>query len=303
MKIEQDESMSVPMLGLGTVQLGMPYGVTNDQGQVAIAEAEEILKLAREAGITLLDTAAAYGTSEDLLGDLSHLTGDARIVTKVPPIGASRITDADAQQVRSSCAHSLCSLRRSRVYGLLVHRAADLLSVGGERIWATLEQLRADRLVEKIGASVYTPDEIEQVCERFPVQLLQIPCNPFDQRLIHSGLLAHVARKGIEVHARSLFLQGVLLLTRQEIGRAPVHLHNSLQQWHQFLSREQLSPLAAALGFIRSVGSISVGLVGVTTRDELRAILSAWTSATSSHDYSALSITDTNVINPACWPA
>lgn len=292
-----------PQLGLGTVQFGLPYGATNRTGQVASDEARDILSAAVKAGITVFDTAAAYGSSESVLGSHADVISGAHIVTKIAPIGTHRVTESDLRGVRESFEKSLAALQRKSVYGLLAHRAGDLLSVDGDRLWKTMESLRESGVVQKIGASVYTGNELDQLMDRFPLSLVQVPINPLDQRLIHSGHLERLTERGVEVHVRSLFLQGTLLAKHEETTTIPKHLAASIRQWQQFLSDHQSTPLEGALSFARSLAGVGTVLVGVTSLAELLELLSAWTQANHQLDFSSLACTDETVLNPALWPA
>ena len=188
-------------LGLGTVQFGQAYGVSNSRGHVPPGEAAAILALARDAGITTLDTAANYGEAEKVLAALD--TGSFRIVTKT--IGLGQGLDAVIARARQSA-------QALKADTLLVHAAGDLLGPDGDALWKALLELREQGVFRKIGISAYVADDPAALAQRFRPDVMQIPFSLLDQRLLADGSLARLKNLGVEIHARSLFLQGLLFL-------------------------------------------------------------------------------------------
>ena len=146
-------------IALGTAQFGLPYGISNVNGQVERAEINQIFKQARTAGITMLDTAIAYGNSEENIGATD--SEEFEVVTKLPPLTGAETSVS--QWVRSQIENSLIKLKRSSVYGLLLHNPADLLGVYGDELYASLALLKEEGLVEKIGISIYSPTELDSL--------------------------------------------------------------------------------------------------------------------------------------------
>ena len=192
-----------PQLCLGTVQFGMPYGITNNVGKVPEAEVCRILSLAASSGIQILDTAHTYGTAEKVLGDCWPNNAPKRLISKLPA-AASR------QAWESSFYTSLQRLQVSRLDGLLLHRASDLVQPNGIELLRWLESLRDRGLVDRIGVSIYESSDLKQLpLDR--LQLVQLPLSIYDQRMINDGTVARLQDMGISVHARSVLLQGLLL--------------------------------------------------------------------------------------------
>ena len=285
-------------LALGTVQFGLPYGIANQTGQVGRGEATAILAYARTAGIDTLDTAIAYGDSEQRLGEM----GLARwhVITKLPPIPES-CTNVDAW-VRESVAGSLNRLRIPALRGLLVHQSQQLLGPDGDLLYRSLVRLKEEGLVETIGVSIYGPDELDALCRDFHFDLVQAPFNILDRRLAVSGWLTRLRREGTEVHIRSIFLQGLLLMTAD--GRpAPFDRWQSLwDQWHRWLDDQHLSPLQACLGFALSHAEIDRVVVGVDSLRQLQEILGGVDELAVMPPATLMSA-DLDLINPSCWSA
>lgn len=290
-------------LGLGTVQFGMSYGISNQRGQTSRDEVAAILELAAGSRIRVLDTAALYGDSESALGAALASTHPFRIVTKTPEFGAEVDPAQCAIKLEQAFERSLASLRQQKLYGLLVHKADDLFGPRGDAIWKSMQELRKRGLVEKIGVSVYTAEQIDLVLAHFDPTLIQVPVNIVDQRLIHSGHLAKLKGRNIEIHARSVFLQGVLLMRPEDM---PNYFHQfgpELSNYTGFLARHGLSPLEGALSFLRDLEEVDVALVGVTCRAELQGCLDAFRAAQKTKaDFSAVACRNERLLNPALWP-
>ena len=190
-------------LALGTVQFGSDYGVTNQRGQVAIEEVKNILDFAKDNGIGVLDTASNYGNSEKILGEIG--INDFQIITKTTSSkdGVNGIIKGFNQ--------SLEQLNRKTVDGLLIHNIEEVESKQFEFIFKELTELKQQGLINKIGFSTYTPEQVDFVLNNFDFDLSQVPFNVFDTRLLQGGQLQRLKNKGVEIHARSVFLQGILL--------------------------------------------------------------------------------------------
>lgn len=291
-------------LGLGTAQFGMPYGISNRQGQTTHDELVEILALASNSGIRVLDTAALYGSSESALGTALGQNHPFRIVTKTPHIGALPAPSQNASELTRTFERSLINLHQQRVYGLLVHNVNDLLMPGGDELWRTMAGLREQGLVEKIGVSVYTAQQIDSVLSRFDPTLIQVPVNIIDQRLIQSGHLTKLKGRNTEIHARSIFLQGLLLMKPEEMPHHFQQFSSELSEYTGFLAQHGLSPVEGALSFIRQVEAVDVALVGVNCPAQLRECISAFSIArTTEADFSQVACHNETLLNPAQWPA
>ena len=288
-------------LVLGTVQFGLPYGVSQDGGRVSIEEARNILELAAVAGIDMLDTAAAYGDSEEVLGEIVGVESPFAIVTKTLPIRANEIDEAAVSRAETGFRNSLRKLRLDKVYALLAHDPRDLLNPGGERLWALLQALKAQGLVGKIGASVYDWAEIDALMSRYPLEVLQAPLNIFDQRLLADSGFAHAAAKGVEIHARSVLLQGLLLMTPEAAAAKLPQAVEKLQDWRDALAEAGVSPLAAALGFALQAPNVDRVVIGVHSAAHLSECLAALDAAPQLN-YARFTSDDLDLIDPRRWP-
>lgn len=289
-------------LGLGTVQFGLDYGISNPGGKTPPLEVAAILRMALASGIDLLDTAPAYGDSEQVLGTSLAAIAKPRIVTKTPQFNTSTVKAADARRLTEAFAISLKNLRVPSVHGLLVHRVEDLFLPEGHRLFDAMLELRARKLVQKIGASVYSGSQIERALERFDFDLIQLPMNVLDQRLATGDILPALKLRGIEVHARSAFLQGVLLQTPSALPQRFNPIKALLTTYHDWLAGNGLSPAQGALAFMRRQAHVDCTIIGVATANQLSEILAAWQHPIPTEmDFRVFACADAHYIDPRLW--
>ena len=284
-------------VALGTVQFGLDYGIANEAGQVSLDEAQCVLSLARENKIDVLDTAIAYGTSEEVLGKVG--VDGFRVITKLPslPDDQNNVARWVTEQVRES----LARLGQKRLYGLLLHRSEDLSGSKGGQLIQALADVKNDGIVQKIGASIYSPDELEAVFNKIKIDLVQAPFNVVDRRLQSSGWLDRLKDDGVEVHTRSAFLQGLLLMERSEIPSKFSRWSCLWDQWHKKLKVLGVSPLAASLAYPLSIEQVDQVTVGVDSAAQLSEILQAVKNVNEGLDTSFMHSADLDLINPSNW--
>lgn len=285
-------------IGIGTVQWGLDYGVANREGQTPADEVGRILASARAAGVRVLDSAALYGEAESVLG--SHDLSGFSLVTKTSRCASARITTADVDTLIVTFERSLRRLRLSSVYGLLAHHAEDLLVPGGERLIEALLDLRESGKVTRIGVSVYDSAQIAALLERFTPDLVQLPLSVFDQRLIADGTLARLTSLGVEVHVRSVFLQGLLLMPPDSAPACFEPWREQLRAWHATCAANGVLPQHAALAFVCDRPEIACCLIGVQSVAQLEQSL-VGLDEVPSLDMSAFACNDTALVNPAEW--
>jgi aryl-alcohol dehydrogenase-like predicted oxidoreductase len=286
-------------VALGAVQFGLDYGVSNPNGRTMPDEVARILQAARGYGIKILDTAAAYGESESVLGQVMGPAAGFEIVTKTPVLGHG----ADVRlQVRRSFEQSLERLRQDKVYGLLAHNCDDLLGDDGDIFYDALRELRDEGVVSKIGASVYEPDQVRNILERFQIDIIQLPLSIFDQRMHGSGMIDRLASAGVEIHVRSCFLQGVLLMRQADLPDHLRPLEERLVVFRQTMAECGLSPLAGALAFVRHCDGVDAVVVGVCSEVQLDEIaVAAQANFPSGLAVDMLAVDDPALIDPRNW--
>ena len=261
-------------LCLGTVQFGLPYGVTNKRGKVSKSEVEKILMLAAQSGIRLLDTAIAYGESEKVLGYFWPKNSPRKLISKMP-------SKTQKDKWETSLLKTLEYLKTDKLDAFLLHRAADLLEEGGDDLLRWLESLIDRGLVNRIGISIYDKEELNGLPLN-RLHLVQLPLSIYDQRVIHNGTIDKLQDMGIKIHTRSSFLQGLIL---QSPNDWPSHINSDFKdhhaKWISYLSKNQISPLEYALNFVRSIKGVEASLVGVLSACELEQIVRIWNRSES----------------------
>lgn len=287
---------SVSKLALGTAQFGMQYGIANQVGQVDRKTVKAMLELAAESNIDTLDTAIAYGDSEASLGESGIKS--FKLITKLPalPDACSDISEWVQQQVGAS----LDRLGTEVVYGLLLHRPDQLLGSYGKMLYRALLELKEAGQVEKFGLSIYAPSELAAITRQYPVDLIQAPFNLIDRRLYTSGWLHKLKDEHVEVHTRSVFLQGLLLMSQATIPAKFSPWANLWDSLHQWLSTHQVSALQAALNFPLSFPEVDRVVVGAESVNQLEQIINVALNEVTD-DLPDLRCEDDNLINPARW--
>jgi len=283
-------------LALGTVQFGLPYGVANQRGQVSLQEAGAIISRARAAGVDTLDTAIGYGDSERNLGTIG--VGGWHAVSKLPaiPAGCADLT----AWVRDSVEGSLARLKIDSLYGLLLHQPNELLGREGAQLHAALQDVQARGLVKKIGISTYLPSQLDAILSRFEIDIVQAPFNVLDRRLISSGWLRRLEEQGVELHVRSVFLQGLLLMPASV---RPAKFSRWAPLWAHFdawLKESALTPLQACLGYVLSFPQIARVVVGVDGVHHLEEIL-AVQPLDPARAPAQIATEDVDLLDPLAW--
>lgn len=256
-------------LALGTVQFGLNYGVSNQLGKVSNQQITEILSFATQNSINTLDTANAYGDSEQLLGKLA--SPDFEIVTKINPINASHVSSLFAQ--------SLEHLKRTSINAVMLHDADVLTTSEGHKIAKALLALKTAGKVNKVGVSLYHPEQL-QLFESLMPDIVQVPVNLLDQRFASKQILDVFTQNQIEVHARSAFLQGLLLM-KPEDRAAYFDNFNELAKFDEFIQFNSANRLEICLSFLKSIEQIDKVVIGCCSVEQLSEIVKTWQQATA----------------------
>lgn len=284
-------------LALGTAQFGFAYGIANKVGKVKEKEVREILRLAYSVGIDTLDTAIAYGQSEQVLGELG--VSEFKVVTKLPGIPENILNLEDWVDDQLFASQQRMGL--NSIYAVLLHRSEDLLGANGSRLAQTLEHLKLRGSVEKVGVSIYDPSELDLATQVMAMDLVQAPLNLLDRRLEISGWLKRLHDQGVEVHTRSTFLQGLLLLSRSEIPDKFERWSSLWDTWHSTLSDLNTTATAVCLSYPLSLPEVDRVVVGVDTAGHLQELIDSSLEKPPKHDWTFLSVFDKDLINPARW--
>jgi aryl-alcohol dehydrogenase-like predicted oxidoreductase len=281
---------------IGTAQFGLNYGVANKNGKISLEEARKILNYAKGQGIQTLDTAIGYGDSEKVLGQIG--VHNWNVVTKLPSLPLEINSGID--WIKNTALDSLKRLKKDSIYGMLLHRPQDLLSKRGEEIYKGLTEIRACGYVKKIGISIYDPTELEPLLNHFEFDLIQVPMNVLDRRMITSGWLEKLKQKNIEVHIRSVFLQGLLLMKRKERPEKFNRWENVWKKWEDFLVESKVSALASCLQFVIENLQVDKVVLGVDSLGHIEEIVAKGFSQKVKIPED-LFCEDIKLLNPSLW--
>lgn len=285
-------------LGIGTAQFGMDYGISNTEGRSSESEVKKILKTASDSGVLYLDTAPQYGCSEQIIGQCLPYKNNFKIVTKTPKLSSCDI-GRQADLIERTLSQSLTNLRQNAIYCLLLHEPNIILQRNSLVVEKMLE-LREKRLTQKIGISIYTKEQIDNALIH-PFDIIQAPINIFDQRLIISGHLKFMKDAGIEIHARSAFLQGLLLMSPGEIPNYFLPYKSKIVNFQTMAEKHSITPLQLALSFVFSLKEISTVIIGVNSNLQLLEILDKIKEPIDEIDFSKFAINDEKLVNPSKW--
>ena len=284
-------------LALGSAQFGMHYGISNETGQVGLIEIKRILSECEKAGIDLIDTAISYGDSERVLGQTG--VQQFRIVTKIP--GVPDGTENVATWVRREVEGSLDRLKVPHLYGLLMHQSAMLLQSNAYQVVQAMQDLKKAGIVQKLGMSLYNPCELNNVKRLFKPDLVQLPLNVLDRRFEERGWLKILCSEGVEIHSRSSFLQGLLLMKRTDIPSKFGRWRLVWDSWHSYLDATGVKACAACLNYPLNLPEVDRVVVGVTSAAQLIELLRDTKNSTGFEQWPGLANVDQRLINPSLW--
>lgn len=277
----------VEKLALGTVQFGLNYGISNQTGQTSEKEVVNILNVAFQHGISMLDTAQAYGASEEVLGRFH--TNRFDIVSKIQP-------NLNIKSATMLVEESLERLNVEFLYGVLFHSAESALS--NPKSHLELLSLKTDGYIKKIGFSVYTPQELDSLIESFGIpDLVQVPFSHLDRRFESSLISLH--KKGVEVHTRSTFLQGLFFMNPDEISPFFKPVMGYLRDLkNEFTDLEQLAGFL--LSYVVSRPFIDKVVLGVNNSQQLTLNIMSLTSTCHETNLHAPEISE-DILLPYLW--
>ncbi len=259
---------------LGGAQLGLPYGILNGGETLSGEEVARILDTAVSHGIDSIDTAIAYGQSESIIGETSQ--NRFKIISKLPPLplDVSNVFEWVLAQVEAS----LSRLKCTSLDALLLHRPQDLTEAYGVELFAAISSLKIEKTIQRFGVSIYTPDELNGIIGTFDIDVVQAPLNVFDRRIL--GVIGQLSALNIEVHVRSVFLQGVLITKPEDRPQRFSQWSEHFAMFDEWVNSSGMSAMACCLGFALQQPGIAKLVIGTTSATSLAEIM---TSIPNSH--------------------
>ncbi len=290
--------METNKLAIGTVQMGLNYGINNRQGQISQSESFEILKSAFKLGIDTLDTAEAYGNAHLLIGDFhrAHPTSSFKVITKV----AAAPTSLNYEE---RVLRFLDDLAVSEIETLMFHSYSGF--VENKTAFAGLLRTLEKGYVKNIGVSIYKKEELLKLIDLDYIDVIQLPFNLLDNQAQKGESLASAKSKNKTIHTRSAFLQGLFFMDRTSDHSVVRALHEELRLIDA-LSEEFCIPVEAlALNYCLSQSNVDKVIIGVDSVDQLTKNLRAFQFPLEKSLIDRIDriiVKDTNFLNPAEWP-
>ena len=285
----------ITKLGIGTLQFGLNYGIANKDGKLKNLEINKIKNISKAHNINIVDTANVYGNSEKRLGDLGF--SDFKLVSKLP------VTQPPIDRVNwvlKNVRKSLKKLNVTKLYGMHIHNTKYLLDKKGYKIYNGLVKAKKDGLINKIGVSVYTIQELKKIILRFKIDLVLLPFNIFDQRLIKSNILQELKDRNIEIHTRTTFLQGLLLLEGSKIPSKFKKYKKYFDNWNKIQKKIKIPKFEICLKYALSNKYIDKVIVGIDNSKQFNLLIKA-AGYLKIQSKSIDASKEIDLINPSKW--
>ncbi|MBU3142324.1 aldo/keto reductase [Clostridium sp. CF012] len=273
--------MSISKLTLGTVQMGLDYGINNKLGKIQMEECHKILDFAYENGILSFDTAKAYGNSETIIGDWikSRNPKGIFVSTKISSINKNNVhADKLEQFIKREIEDSLKKLNITSIDNIYLHDCADI-QLYNVKLMYILRELKEKKVIKNIGISVYEPKEVIEVLD-YGFDIIQIPTNVFDLRFITSDLLKKMKSYDIQIFSRSAFLQGLFFMNEDDVPNSIAECKKYLKLLKNLCKRQNITAETLALGFLKNIKEIDSILIGVNSLEQLESNLNSYRSPT-----------------------
>lgn len=283
---------------LGTVQFGLDYGVSNKSGKTSFEEAERIISSVINHGIFLFDTAPDYGDSEKILEKVLHENSIGKVITKIPAIKNGNVDEV------IETIHKSISLFKSKIWGVLFHNPDDLLKSESLPLIDEVQRLYINGNISRIGGSIYSEEQINVLDDIFNLDILQLPFNIFDQRFKGLEIIKKLRNKGCEIHVRSVFLQGLLLMDSSDLPSYFMKIKRIHQNLGVIAKANNISVYDLCLKWVMQQDWVDRIVLGVNDNNQVGYLIDNLGDINNIDklDLSELSILDTDVINPARWP-
>lgn len=291
----------IKKIGIGSAQFGFNYSV-NQKRRTSLKNQKKIFHLAKKKNISFIDTAINYRLSETNIG-LSK-NNNFKIISKIPKISKKNINPEIIEKILKS---SLSKVKEKFFYGVLFHDVKFFNTRKGQKIFKYLLDLKKKKLIKKIGASIYSPSDLKLIKNK-KIDIIQIPSNIIDRRFNYK-ILSDLKKRGIEIHIRSIFLQGILLKANYRFLKKNPQLTNVSKKFDNFCKYYKLSKLEACLIYVFSIKKIDKIIIGLDNFDQFVKILKTVTKIEKNrnnyknfiNDSISLSSRKLKVIDPRLW--
>ena len=272
---------------VGTSNFNQYYGI--NRTKLKIKDIIKILKFSKKKKVNFIDTALDYNLSKNFFKYISFK--DFKIITKIKLPKKDKIKFIDNLEL--ILLDEIKKFKNKNIYALLLHRSKDLDSIHAKKLLKKILFLKNKKLINKIGVSVYEIEELDKILKLKIFDIIQVPINVFDQRFASKKVLKKIKNQGIEIQARSVFLQGKLL-------KKPKKKDFYINKFFEFCNNNSINPLIACLSFIKNIDEINYITVGIDNKFNLEKILASW-KQTKKLNFDELSVINKKIIDPRKW--
>ena len=280
-------------ISLGTAQFGINYGI--NKKKTNLKEIKKIIDYSNKIKIKKIDTAIAYGKSEKILGSFS--LKNWRITTKIPEY---RVSYGDPEKwTKDQINSSLNLLRVKRLHGVLFHNTNDLFNSNGKKIYKALLNLKKNGLIKKIGISIYDFQKLNKILKLFKIDIVQVPFNIIDRRLLKSSLMKLQKKKKIELQVRSIFLQGLLLKNLKYKNKKFINHRSIWKSLHNWLSKNRYDIIDVCINDCLKYNFNTI-VIGFENLNQLIRVIN-YKKIHKLRLSNNFSSNDISLINPAKW--
>ena len=282
---------------LGTVQFGLEYGINNNSGKPNKETIKSILDFAFQNNIRLLDTAEEYGDSQEVIGSYHKISSNKfNIITKF-----SHRRDNLSKNLTTRIYQNLKTLNVDSFYSYMFHSFTDFKTYF-YLYKNEIKQLKKEGVIGRFGVSVYTNQETERLLEYDMIDLIQLPFNLLDNNNQRSEIIKKAKDKGIEIHTRSTFLQG--LFFKNEIPHKLLNLKPYLNRVNEISKEKNISLNNLALNYVcqqRNIDKILIGVDSVSQLEENVRSLRNQISLETVKKIDSINVLETSLLNPSNW--
>ncbi|MHA7863439.1 MAG: aldo/keto reductase [Flagellimonas marinaquae] len=282
---------------MGTVQLGLDYGINNKSGKPELTEAFEILSSAYKRGIRILDTAEAYGNSQEVIGSFHKKNPKAKfnIISKVSK-------DGNLGNIKDNLLKSLKVLEIESFYGYMVHNYQTLKETPS--VYPDMLNIKNEGFTKLIGISLYDNDEIQDVIDNYHFDFIQIPYNLMDNHNFRGEMIEKAKNSGLGVHTRSSFLQGLLFMDIMELPKSLGPVKKDLERIKGICARHNMEVQDLSLGYVNSKNYIDHIVIGVDSNKQLLSNLKSAENVLSEEiilEVEEIKVENKEMLNPTNW--
>ena len=286
----------ISKLCFGTANFASNYGILKKKNNFSKKKIKDILELLKKNKISNIDTAISYKNVEKKIGyfNLKNFS----IFTKLPKL-PKKCTDIKKWSLMN-INHSLNNLNKKRLPGVFIHHSEDLIGKNKIKLYEALLSLKKKKLINKIGVSIYNFNTLDKILDEFEVDMIQVPFNILDRRLATKNYLNKIKKKKIQIHVRSIFLQGILLTNIKKMPKKFLKWKNLFKTWYTWLEKNKLSKLQACLNFILSFKQIDVIIFGACSKIQIKQIINTVNQSTKLYPKNIIS-NNLKLIDPRQW--